>query len=69
MEKVKKGMFDVKDRKFKKLSTHAQNFIVSLIVKDPKRRLTAEEALKHQWIKQFSEDSNRIPPEHLKETL
>lgn len=42
MDKVKKGTFDVKDRKFKKLSANAQNFIASLIIKDPKRRITAE---------------------------
>jgi len=42
MDRVKKGIFDVKDRKFKKLSADAQNFIAHLIVKDPKRRFTAE---------------------------
>jgi|JI61114C2RNA_FD_contig_21_16497863_length_238_multi_3_in_0_out_0_1 hypothetical protein len=42
MEKVKKGVFDIKDRKFRKLSAHAQNFLASLIVKDPKKRITAE---------------------------
>jgi hypothetical protein len=41
IEQVKKGYFDIKDRKFRKLSASAQNFIVSLVVKDPKKRLTA----------------------------
>ena len=41
IEQVKKGTFDLKDRKFRKLSLDAQNLIANLILKDPKKRLTA----------------------------
>jgi serine/threonine protein kinase len=35
IERVKKGTFDIKDRKFRKLSQEAQKFISSLLVKNP----------------------------------
>ena len=36
------------------MSYNAKNFIDLLIVKDPERRMSAQEALQHPWLRYFS---------------
>ena len=47
---VKKGMFDFDGEEWEDVSDDAKNLIQKLICK-PERRLTAQEALQHHWIK------------------
>jgi len=51
LRKVKSGQPNFSVR-FKRLSAYAQNFVRGLLVRDPKHRLTAANALAHPWIQQ-----------------
>jgi len=50
LKKIKAGTPHWSSR-FKKLTLPAQQFVQALLVVSPKERLSAEEALEHQWIK------------------
>mmetsp|Transcript_26730 Transcript_26730/g.58110 ORF Transcript_26730/g.58110 Transcript_26730/m.58110 type:complete len:521 (-) Transcript_26730:117-1679(-) len=47
---IKIGKFSYKPDVWRHVSKKGQHFVESLLVVDPKTRLTAEEALKHPWI-------------------
>eukprot|EP01135_Chromosphaera_perkinsii_P009375 Nk52_evm51s1737 gene=Nk52_evmTU51s1737 len=47
---ISKGKYSKSGNAFKGLSENCQNFIGSLLQVNPKKRLTAEEALNHPWI-------------------
>merc|ERR1712129_483351 len=51
LQKIKAGTPQWSSR-FGKLSEGAQNFVKSLLVLDPQARMSAEQALEHQWIKE-----------------
>lgn len=51
MEKVKKGKYDLEIPEFKSISKEAKNLICCLMQLNPKDRLPAGEALKHNWFK------------------
>ena len=53
---VKKGEFDFDGEEWDDVSNDAKDLIKKLITK-PERRLTAEEALQHQWIKTLAKNS------------
>jgi len=50
-EKVINVEYDMDDECWDDVSELAKDFIRHLLVKDPKERLTAEQALDHQWFK------------------
>lgn len=50
MRSVKKGAFDFDGEEWDDVSNEAKDLIKKLIAK-PERRLTAQEALNHTWIK------------------
>lgn len=54
-------------RNWQKLSFDAQDLITRLLVKDPQKRLSAEECLKHVWFNR-PQQSNE-PPKALYDTL
>lgn len=47
---ITSASLDFPDQVFEGVSETALNFIRSLIVKEPKKRLTSHEAYKHEWI-------------------
>lgn len=47
---IKSGMWDMNDPKWERVSGLAKDFVRKLLVVDPASRLTAEQALKHQWV-------------------
>lgn len=47
---VKRGNLNTSLDSFKKLSPSARKFITSLMNKNPAKRLTASEALNHEWM-------------------
>ena len=53
---VKKGVFDFEGEEWDDVSNEAKDLIKSLICK-PERRLTADEALQHNWIKSLAKNS------------
>ncbi len=44
------------------ISGKAKDFIVELVDIDPKKRLSATEALRHKWIKHFVKEGGGGPP-------
>mmetsp|Transcript_6794 Transcript_6794/g.18783 ORF Transcript_6794/g.18783 Transcript_6794/m.18783 type:complete len:535 (-) Transcript_6794:75-1679(-) len=50
MRKIIEGKYIMKQVKWKNISSEAVNFTTSLLDVDPQRRLTAQDALQHQWI-------------------
>lgn len=57
------GRYDFLDEAFDEVSEEAIDFITRCLVKDQKERLTAEDALKHKWIKRKPQyyPTNRRP--------
>jgi len=47
---IKSGVWDMNDPKWERVSELAKDFVKNLLVVNPALRLTAERALKHQWI-------------------
>jgi calcium/calmodulin-dependent protein kinase I len=55
-EKIMDVEYDFDDECWDDVSDIAKNFIQQLLVKDPKKRLTAEMALKHKWLTSSTAD-------------
>lgn len=53
-EAIKQANFKFPSRSWKHVSPEAKDFIKCLLRKDPRKRFTAEEALKHPWIREGS---------------
>lgn len=58
---VVRAEFDFDDEVFDKISQVAKDFICQLLLKNPKKRLTAEQCLKHEWLQVPKEDTRFIP--------
>jgi serine/threonine protein kinase len=55
-EKIMNAEYDFDDECWEDVSDLAKDFIRHLLVKDPKERYTAEEALKHPWLSSDASD-------------
>lgn len=53
LEMVQKGIFDFDGEEWDEVSSEAKDLIKKLICK-PERRLTAQEALNHKWVKNLT---------------
>ena len=60
ISQAKKGVFNRKLLTETKISKQALTLIDKLLEKDPKTRLSAEEALKDPWIQRRVQDQNQI---------
>ena len=73
IENVKIGTYDKKSYPYPVLSSHAKDLINKLLQYDPKKRITADEAIEHPWFKtaEFKKKDkvNAINPELAKELL
>jgi len=49
-EKILKAEYSFPSQCWDLISDSAQNFIKKLLIKDPKTRMTADEALEHEWL-------------------
>jgi calcium-dependent protein kinase len=52
MARVAKGKYDLKSSPFDTISKEGKDLIKSLLVMEPDKRLSAEKALAHPWLKQ-----------------
>ena len=52
MEKVSVGKYDLKSSPFNKISKSCKDLIQKLLIMDPKKRISADEALAHAWFKE-----------------
>ena len=73
LSNVKKGVFDKKSYPYPLLSSNSKDLIDKLLRYDPKKRITADEALEHPWFKsaEFKKKDkvNTIPVELAKELI
>jgi len=51
MEKVAIGKYDLQSNPFDKCSKNCLDLITKLLIMDPKKRISAQEALQHPWFK------------------
>lgn len=57
-EKVKRGKYTFDNRYWKDISEEAKDLIRNLLVVDPAKRITAEQALAHPWIAKYQHEEN-----------
>ena len=57
MSKVKKGVYDTNELRWKNASEEVKDLIEKLLIYDPRKRLTAKEALKHEWFKKMNSNA------------
>lgn len=67
MRLIKKGKYKMKQDKWDKVSEEAFKFTRELLQVDPQRRLTAEQALQHDWIQKYNSIQTR--QEHIDATI
>jgi len=61
LKKVKKGKFSFDDEDWRTISDGAKSLIRSLLAFDPKARYTAEQTLKHPWVKEHAPAAVNVP--------
>ena len=71
MDKVALGKYDLEESPFDQLSNSGKDLIKKLLVKDPKKRISASEALNHPWFKEnkSKELFNRIKDQSILKKL
>mmetsp|Transcript_16474 Transcript_16474/g.24815 ORF Transcript_16474/g.24815 Transcript_16474/m.24815 type:complete len:681 (-) Transcript_16474:109-2151(-) len=52
MDKIVKDPVEFKSKRWTKISGEAKDFIMKTLHKDPKKRLTIEQAMTHKWLQQ-----------------
>ena len=50
-----------KGKYWKNISPTGRNFVKRLLIKNPEKRMTAVEALKHPWIQYYENKVERLP--------
>ena len=58
---VQYGEPNYKERGWLKCSNDAKVLVKGLLTKDPKKRLTAQQALKHKWLQRVDGKGNKMP--------
>jgi len=56
-DNIMAGNFDFPDPEWTDVSEEAKDFIKKILIVDPAKRMTAEEALQHQWVTQGTKKS------------
>jgi calcium-dependent protein kinase len=73
LENVKKGVYDTYSYPYPLLSSHSKDLINKLLQYDPKKRISADQALEHPWFKtaEFKKKDkvNTIAPELARELI
>ncbi|EAS04482.1 kinase domain protein (macronuclear) [Tetrahymena thermophila SB210] len=58
-DKIRNQRYDFNDSCWENITKQAKDLISKLLTVDPKKRFTCEQALKHQWFSQFSENKDQ----------
>jgi calcium-dependent protein kinase len=58
LESVGKGKYTIKSHEWAKVSTQAKDLVIRMLEIDPAKRISAQEALEHPWVK--ATDQNKI---------
>jgi calcium-dependent protein kinase len=53
VEQIMQGKFELKGKRWKRVSRQAKSFVSALLVVDPSERATAEEALQYHWLNRY----------------
>ena len=67
--RIKKGTFDFEHSVFQNVSDEAKDLIKKLILVDPSKRISAQNALKHPWFKKMGQGNIIDDPELNKSLL
>lgn len=59
--KIVRGEYDMPEVLFQHVSLEAQDFIANLLVLDPEKRMSAEQALAHSWLRSLRYGSSSLP--------
>eukprot|EP00210_Caulerpa_lentillifera_P007251 g6937.t1 len=65
-ELIRRGQWNFEDPVWRAVSSSAKNLISKLLVVEPEKRLTAEEALNHPWMKNKMPSDSPLPMTHEK---
>lgn len=60
IQKIKKGKFDFRFKEFNTISYSLKELISQLLTSDPKKRISAEQALAHPWFSNFAADIKKM---------
>lgn len=63
--KILKAEYDTESSNYKKLSVNAKDFIIRLLVDDPKKRMTVGQALNNQWLQGKAASLKSLPLENM----
>merc|ERR1711974_581168 len=60
------GHFDFPETEWREISLEAKDLISKLLVKDPRKRLSAEQVLEHPWVKFGGPSRVLVTPQNIK---
>lgn len=63
---IQDGHFDFPDTEWREISLEAKDLISKLLVKDPRKRLSAEQVLEHPWVKFGGPSRVLVTPQNIK---
>jgi len=63
---IQDGGFDFPDTEWREISLEAKDLISKLLVKDPRKRLSAEQVLEHPWVKFGGPSRVLVTPQNIK---
>jgi len=63
---IQDGHFDFPDTEWRDISFEAKDLISKLLVKDPRKRLSAEQVLEHPWVKYGGPSRVLVTPQNIK---
>ncbi|CAL1548444.1 unnamed protein product [Lymnaea stagnalis] len=65
LSNVTMARWDFNAEEFESISNEAKDFITKLLVKDPRKRMTASECLEHQWLRRSVKRESHLPERSL----
>lgn len=66
IEQIQNAPIPYPESKWSSISPNAKSFVKGLLNKDPQKRMTAKEALAHEWIWSSADNSTKRCFENLK---